>query len=395
MMVAIDFSHAIPLLSLPTGELLIRLFLIAGGILVIYGGIKEILEPLIMIPFGLGVASANAAYLALKINGVVLVNPHVAWNLTSYDWISYFWLQPIYNFTFMTGLIAALVFMGIGVLTDISFLLARPYVSMILAAFAELGTVFTFPIGTYLGLTTKQAASVALIGGADGPIVLFSSIVLAPELFIPITVVGYLYLSLLYLYHERLAEVVIPKSMASKIMPPSSVEVGRAEKIAFAIIVPVLLSAIFPSASPLLLSFFIGVLIREVGNERYVKLLDEVILSVSTFFLALVLGVSTTADAVMDPVVGKILLLGITALFLSSLGGMIGGIILSYLSRGKLNPLLGVAGVSCVPTTAKLAQKLAFKLNPDNYMIMELMGPNVAGVITTAIVAALYLSALM
>jgi len=394
-MVAIDFSQAIPLLSLPTGELLVRLFLIIGGILIIYGGIKEILEPLIMIPFGLGVAAANAAYLALRINGVALINPHVSWNLTGYDWISYFWLQPIYNFTFMTGLIAALVFMGIGVLTDISFLLARPYVSMILAAFAELGTVFTFPLGTYLGLTTKQAASVALIGGADGPIVLFSSIAMAPELFIPITVVGYLYLSLLYLYHERLAEVVVPKSMASKIMPPSSVQVGRAEKIAFAIIVPVLLSAIFPSASPLLLAFFIGVLIREVGNERYVKLLDEVILSVSTFFLALVLGVSTTADVVMDPVVGKILLLGITALFLSSLGGMIGGIILSYLSKGKLNPLLGVAAVSCVPTTAKLAQKLAFKLNSDNYMIMELMGPNVAGVITTAIVAALYLSALM
>ncbi|MEM4462697.1 MAG: sodium ion-translocating decarboxylase subunit beta [Fervidicoccaceae archaeon] len=394
-MIPIDFSQAIPLLSLPTEEILIRLFLIVGGILVIYGGIKEILEPLIMIPFGLGVASANAAYLALKVNGVVLNNPHVAWNLTGYEWIQYFWLQPIYNFTFMTGLIAALVFMGIGVLTDISFLLARPYVSMILAAFAELGTVFTFPIATYLGLTPKQAASVALIGGADGPIVLFSSTVLAPELFIPITVVGYLYLSLLYLYHEKLAEIVIPKSMASRIMPPSSVQVGKAEKIAFAIIVPVLLSAIFPSASPLLLAFFIGVLIREVGNERYVKLLDEVILSVSTFFLALVLGVSTTSSDIMDPVVGKILLLGITALFLSSLGGMIGGIILSYISKGKLNPLLGVAGVSCVPTTAKLAQKLALKLNPENYMIMELMGPNVAGVITTAIVAALYLSALM
>ncbi|MEM3888585.1 MAG: sodium ion-translocating decarboxylase subunit beta, partial [Fervidicoccaceae archaeon] len=166
-MIPIDFSQAIPLLSLPTEEILIRLFLIVGGILVIYGGIKEILEPLIMIPFGLGVASANAAYLALKVNGVVLNNPHVAWNLTGYEWIQYFWLQPIYNFTFMTGLIAALVFMGIGVLTDISFLLARPYVSMILAAFAELGTVFTFPIATYLGLTPKQAASVALIGGAD------------------------------------------------------------------------------------------------------------------------------------------------------------------------------------------------------------------------------------
>jgi oxaloacetate decarboxylase beta subunit len=141
-----------------------------------------------------------------------------------------------------------------------------------------------------------------------------------------------------------------------------------------------------------LLSFFIGVLIREVMIDRYVKLLDEVILSVSTFFLALVLGASTTSDVVLNPVVGKILLLGLTALVLSSLGGMLGGILLSVVTKGKYNPLLGVAGVSCVPTTAKLAQKLALKYNPENYMITELMGPNVAGVVTTAIVAALYLS---
>jgi oxaloacetate decarboxylase beta subunit len=345
-----------------------------------------------MVPFGLGLAVSNASYLALSVNGVIINNPHLSWNLTGYEWIQYFWLQPFYNFTFMTGLIAALVFMGIGVLTDISFLLARPYVSFIIAAFAELGTVFTLPIATHLGLNLKEAASVALIGGADGPIVLFSSVTLAPHLFIPITVVGYLYLSLLYLYHERLARVVIPKSMASKPMPSTAVEVSRSEKIAFAILMPIILSAIFPSASPLLLSFFIGVLIREVMIDRYVKLLDEVILSVSTFFLALVLGASTTSDVVLNPVVGKILLLGITALVLSSLGGMLGGILLSVVTKGKYNPLLGVAGVSCVPTTAKLAQKLALKYNPENYMITELMGPNVAGVVTTAIVAALYLS---
>jgi len=387
-----DFSQVIPLLGLPTEELLLRLFLIAGGILVIYGGIKEVLEPLIMIPFGLGVAVANAAYLALRVNGVVIGNPHVSWNLVGYDWIQYFWLQPVYNFTFMTGLIAALVFMGIGVLTDISFLLARPYISFIIAAFAELGTVLTLPIATRLGFNFKEAASIALIGGADGPIVLFSSVTLAPHLFIPITVVGYLYLSLLYLYHERLARVVIPKSMAAKPMQSVGVEVTRGEKIAFAILVPVILSAIFPAASPLLVSFFIGVLIREVMVERYVKMLDEVILSVSTFFLALVLGVSTTSDVVLNPAVGKILLLGIVALVLSSLGGMLGGILVSALSKGKYNPLLGVAGVSCVPTTAKIAQKIALKYNPENIMLTELMGPNIAGVVTTAIVAALYLS---
>lgn len=390
-----DLTQAIPLLGLPTEELILRLFLIIGGVLVIYGGMKHILEPLIMVPFGLGTAVANAAYLTVKVNGIILGNPHVSWNLTGYDWIQYFWLQPIYNFTFMTGLIAALVFMGIGVLTDISFLLAHPYVSLILASFAEFGTVFTFPIAVHMGLTPKQAAPVALIGGADGPVVLFSSLALAPELFIPITVVGYLYLSLLYLYHGKLAEIVIPKSMASKPMQLKTEEVSRGEKIAFSILVPIMLSAIFPAASPLIVSFFIGVLIREVMIDRYVKLLDEVILSTSTFFLAFILGVTTTSDVIMNPVIGKVLLLGITALFLSSLGGMIGGIILSKLSKGKLNPLLGVAAVSCVPTTAKIAQDIALKYNPENLFIMDLMGPNVAGVITTATVASLYLSLLL
>jgi oxaloacetate decarboxylase beta subunit len=390
-----EFSQVIPLLSLPLGELLLRLFLIAGGILLIYAGIKKIMEPLIMVPFGLGLAVSNASYLALNVNGVIIHNPHVSWNLTGYEWIHYFWLQPIYNFTFMTDLIAALVFMGIGVLTDISFLLARPYVSFIIAAFAELGTVFTLPIANHFGLNLKEAASVALIGGADGPIIVYSSTILAPHLFIPIVVVGYCYLSLVYLYQERLAKVVIPKSMASMPMPSIGVEVSRSEKIAFAILAPIILSVIFPTASPLIVSFFIGVLIKEVMIDRYVKLLDEVILSMSTFFLAFVLGTLTTSDIMLNPTVGKILLFGILALVLSSLGGMLGGILLSVVSKGRYNPLLGVAGVSVVPVAASIAQKLAIKYNPENYMITELMGPNVAGVVTTAIVAALYLSLFM
>lgn len=390
-----ELSQVIPLLSLPPEELLLRLFLIAGGIVLIYAGMREWVEPLIMVPFGLGMAISNAAYMVLKVAGTVITNPNLSWQLTGYEWLQYFWLQPVYVLTFMTGLIACLVFMGIGVLTDITFLMVRPYVSMILAAFAELGTALAFPIAIAMGLSPKEAAAVALIGGADGPIVLFSSVTLAPHIFIPITVVGYLYLSLLYIYHERLAKVVVPRSMASKPMPPSPVQVGRAEKIAFAVIAPVILSAIFPAASPLILAFFIGVLIREVGIERYVKMLDEVLLSVSTFFLAVVLGVATTTDAIMNPVVGKILLLGIVALVLSSIGGMIGGVVLSVMTKGRINPLLGVAAVSCVPTTAKIAQKIALKYNPENYMITELMGPNIAGVITTAIMASLYLSLLL
>lgn len=292
----------------------------------------------------------------------------------------------------MTGLIACLVFMGIGAMTDISFFIAHPYLSFALASFAELGTVLTLPIAMCLGFTPRQAASIALIGGADGPIVLFSSLKLAPELFVPITVVGYLYLSLLYIYHEKLAQLVIPRGPASRKMSLPTPEVTREEKIMFSVVASILFSAVFPSASPLVASFFLGVLVRESMVDRYVKMLDEVVLSASTFFLAFVLGTLTTSDIIMDPAVGKILLLGIVALLLSSLGGMLGGLLVYALTRGRVNPLLGVAAVSCVPTTAKIAQKIALKYNPENYMIDELMGPNVAGVITTAVVASIYLA---
>ncbi len=384
----IDFIHKVlGITTLPPLNIVARFILAIIGAVLAYLGYKRVLEPLIMIPVGIGMISANLAYI------IAVGNPHVNINFTNTSNLFIYWLQPFYNFMFSNGLIACLVFFGIGVMTDITFLMARPYLSFILAAFAELGTIVTLPIAINLGFTPRQAAAIALIGGADGPIVLYASLKLAPKLFVPITVVGYLYLSILYIFQKWLDELTIPSRFMGVYMDPNELpKISAKEKLIFSIVVTALLSLLFPQASPLIVSFFLGVIIKEAGIRRYIKMLDEVILSLSTFILALTLGTLTTADVIFDPIVLKILVLGIIALTLSSIGGSIGGLIMYYLSGGKINPLLGPAAVSCVPTTAKISHKLAVQHNPRNYLIVFAMGPNIAGVITTAIIASIYLA---
>jgi len=387
---------------------LVRLALIGVGAFMVWTGYKRITEPLIMIPMGIGMLFVNTAIFFINPLPPLLPgmgNPHldplVGSNYTdpvgsavqTNVALSMFWLQPIYTFTFLNGLIACLVFFGIGAITDLDFLIARPFTSMILAAFAELGTVVTFPLAIWAGLTPGQAASVAMVGGADGPMVLFTSLSLAKEIFVPITVVAYLYLSVLYLFQGRLNELTIPARLRATYMDPMQLpKVSSQEKFLFAVIVGSVLSLLFPVASPLFAAFFLGNAIKESGVERFKKLADEVVLSVSTLFLGFILGVLLTPNTVLDPRVFLILVLGITALVLSSLGGSLGGILAYYFTKGKVNPLLGPAGVSCVPTTAKIAQMNAQKLNKKNYIVLFCMGPNVAGVITTAILSAAYMT---
>ena len=375
------------LAALSPEEVLARVVMAVIGTILLYLGYRKVLEPLIMIPMGIGMITANLAFI------IGIGNPHVNIDFTNVSNNYVYWLQPFYSFMFSNGLIACLVFLGIGVMTDITFLMAKPYTSLILAIFAELGTIITLPIAVLMGFNLRQAAAIALIGGADGPIVLYSSLKLAPELFVPITVVGYLYLSMLYIFQEKLDELTIPKNLLKTYMDIRELpKISPKEKLAFSVIITAILSILFPQASPLIVSFFAGVIIKEIGISRYIKLLDEVILSLSTFLLAFVLGTLTTVDVIFKGDVLKILILGILALTLSSIGGSIGGIVMYYASKGKINPLLGPAAVSCVPTTAKISQKVASKYNPRNYILAFAMGPNIAGVITTAIIASIYIA---
>ncbi|MFZ1829436.1 MAG: sodium ion-translocating decarboxylase subunit beta [Candidatus Competibacteraceae bacterium] len=387
-----------------------RIFLMVLGVVLLYLGRKGVLEALLMIPMGLGMATVNAGVMffsaydpatgmniaagqASQLPGTLFVAPLASDTDALVNILQIDWLQPIYTFMFSNGLIACFVFMGIGTLLDVGFVMARPFQSMIIALFAELGTVFVFPIAVAMGLNPGQAAAVATIGGADGPMVLFTSLQLARDLFVPITVVAYLYLGLTYGGYPYLIKLMIPEKLRNLPMPMEKTRtITSNEKLIFAVIACILLSLLFPVASPLLLSLFIGVVIRESDLPNFYELFSNTVLYGSTFFLGLLLGVLCEANTILNPVVLKLLVLGILALLISGIGGILGGYVLYYWSGKKYNPVIGIAGVSCVPTTAKVAQK---SVGPGVIILPHALGANISGVITSAIFAATLIAFLL
>ncbi len=373
-----------------------RLVLIILGFLLIYLGRKGILEPMIMIPMGLGMIAVNCGTLFLPEGGIgnLFLDPMITDNNRLMDVMQIDFLQPVYTFTFSNGLIACFVFMGIGTLLDVGYLLQRPFASILLALCAELGTFLTLPIASALGLSLKEGASVAMVGGADGPMVLFTSLVLAKHLFVPITVVAYLYLGLTYGGYPYLVKLLIPKRLRSIKMrekkPPKNYD--PKVKLAFAVVLCAILCFLFPVAAPLFFSLFIGVAVREANLKHVYDFVSGPLLYGSTFMLGLLLGVLCDAHLLLDDKIGKLLILSIVALLLSGIGGIIGGYILYFIRKGNYNPVIGIAAVSCVPTTAKVAQKLVSKENPDAFILGEALGANISGVITSAIIAGVYTS---
>ena len=386
-----------------------RIGLILLGFLMIYLGKKGYLEALLMIPMGLGMATVNAAIMffdPLNLHGGVgtlfveaqagatadaVKNAAEIVTILQIDW-----LQPIYTFTFSNGLIACLVFMGVGVLLDVGFVMARPFQSMFIAVCAELGTIVVFPIAQWFGYTPQQAAAISIVGGADGPMVLFTSLRLAPELFVPIAIIAYLYLGFAYGGYPYLIRLLVPKKLLGIKPAPAKKKrsITSGEKMLFAVVACVFLSFLLPVAAPLIFSLFFGVVTRESGIKEFIDLLQGPILYGSTMFLGLMLGVLCDANTIMDPKVLPLLLLGILALLISGIGGILAGYVLYFMTRGKFNPAIGIAGVSCVPTTAKVAQKVVSKVNRGAIILPDALGANVSGVITTAIIAGIFCSLL-
>jgi len=388
--------------------LVMRLVLIALGVLLIYLGKKGVLEALLMIPMGLGMATINAAVLFVPEGGWLRAGPNqifvdalaVADNAAQatalLNILQINWLQPIYTFTFSNGLIACFVFMGIGSLLDIGYILKAPFSSMFLAFCAEAGTFLTIPIAIAMGLNLKEAASIAMVGGADGPMVLFTSLSLAKELFVPITVVAYLYLGLTYGGYPYLIKLLVPARLRGKDIkrdPNKTIRVIKpSTKLYFAVVICVILCLLFPVASPLFFSLFLGIAVRESGLTKIREFIEGPLLYGSTFFLGLLLGILCEAHLLLNPKILLLLVLGILALLISGIGGIAGGYILYFLKKGNYNPAIGIAGVSCVPSTAKVVQKEVSKVNPNALVLPEALGANISGVITTAIIAGLYIT---
>lgn len=373
-----------------------RIGLVLLGGLLVYLGRKGVLEPLVMIPMGLGMVAINCATLFLPGGTLgnlfvdpMLSDPNELMNIMQIDF-----LQPLYTLTFSNGLIACFIFMGIGSLLDIGYLLQRPYTSMFLALCAELGTFLTVPIAHSMGLSLNDSASVAMVGGADGPMVLFTSLSLSKELFVPITVVAYLYLGLTYGGYPYLIKLMVPKRFrAIKMERKTKVKnYSSSVKLAFAVVLCAVLCFLFPVAAPLFFSLFIGIAIRESDLKHLHDFISGPLLYGSTFFLGMILGVLCDAHLLLNPVVLKLLILGIVALFLSGVGGILGGYAMYFITKGNFNPVIGIAGVSCVPTTAKVAQKIVSKDNQFSIILPEAIGANISGVITSAIIAGIYIT---
>lgn len=372
-----------------------RIFLIFLGALLVYLGKKEILEPLLMIPMGIGMAAINSAVLIMPDGkqANLFIDPLITDPTQLINMMQIDFLQPIYTMMFSNGLIACFVFMGIGVLLDVGYLLHRPFLSIFLALFAELGTFLIVPIAIAMGLTPNEAASIAMVGGADGPMVLFTSLSLAKHLFVPISVVAYLYLGLTYGGYPYLIKLMVPKRIRGiqTTLKPVERNISSNQKLAFAVIACIILCLLFPVAGPLFFSLFIGVAIRESGLTHLIDFIKGPLLYGSTFMLGMLLGVLCEAHLLLDPKIFILLILGILALLFSGIGGILGGYVVYFATKGKFNPVIGIAGVSCVPTTVKVAQKSIKEVNPDAFVLPIAIGANISGVITTAIITGVYI----
>lgn len=379
--------------AVDTSIAIARVVLIIVGFILAYLGFKRTLEPLIMIPMGIGMIAVNCGMLFLADGSIgnLIIAPLISDPVEMVDAMQVNFLQPIYNLMFSNGLIACLVFMGIGARSEVSYILAKPWSSMIIAIFAELGTFVTLVLGVSIfGLTPKVAAAIGIIGGADGPMVLFTSMMLAPELFVPISIIAYLYLSLTYGGYPYIIKLFVPKKYRGIDMIYDVPEVSQKSKFLFIVLVCLVLCLLLPVAAPLVLSFFIGMAVKEADVPKYVELCEETLSYFATFFLGLMLGVLCEASILLNETVLIILVLGILALAISAIGGLIGGwtVYLIHKKKGEdFNPVLGIAGVSCVPTTAKLAQHAAQDENPFAIILPVAMGANISGVIVTAIAA--------
>ena len=372
----------------------VRVGLILFGIVLAYYGFKKVLEPLIMIPMGIGLIAINAGVLFLQGGAIgnIILDPLVSDPSAVVNIMQVNFLQPIYTLTFSNALIACLVFMGIGVMSELSFILVRPWTCMIIALLGEMGTFAALIVGRYMGLTQGEAISVALIGGADGPMVLFASLVLAKDLFVPIAIIAYLYLSLTYVGYPYLIKAMVPAGYRGIDMEFDVPNVSKKTKFLVTIILCAVLCLLLPVAAPLLMSFFLGVAIKEAEIEPLQKFLESTVLYGATFFLGLLLGVLCDAQVLLNPKIVILVVLGVVALAVSGVGGILGGWVFYWATKGKFNPIIGIAGVSCVPTTSKIAQYIAMEENPYCIILPIAMGAQICGVFTTAIATGVFVA---
>ncbi|MBR3738548.1 MAG: sodium ion-translocating decarboxylase subunit beta [Eubacterium sp.] len=359
-------------------------------------GIKKGFEPLLMIPIAFGMLLANlpGANLAVQYHDLQGFIDLVAGRLTDPSGkVLTPGLMDFLYFGVKAGIYPPLIFLGIGAMTDFTSLIARPS-SLILGAAAQLGIFVAYIIAIVFKFLPNEAGSIAIIGGADGPTAIFVTSRLAPHMLGPIAVAAYSYMALIPAIQPPIMRMLTTKKERSVVMENLR-PVSKLEKILFPIVVTVVVSLFLPDAATLVGMLMLGNLLKENGRtERIAKAAQNELMNIITILLGLSVGATTSAQSFFNIKTISIVILGLVAFAFGTAGGVLFGKLMYVLSKGKINPLIGSAGVSAVPMAARMSQKVGQEENPSNFLLMHAMGPNVSGVIGSAVAAGILLTLL-
>ena len=392
------------------------LVMIAISCVLLFLGIKKKFEPLLLVPIAIGMLVTNLPDAGMY-HEILFAGGHVHWDLfqggvVTPEFIAEMQALGVSDAVLGTvavgstvsvglidvlylgiklGIYPCLIFMGVGSMTDFGPLIANPK-SLLLGAAAQLGIFITFIGCRLMGFSGAESSSVGIIGGADGPTAIFVTAMLAPALLGPIAVSAYSYMALVPVIQPPIMKALTTKKERQIVMRPLR-EVSKKEKIFFPVVVTVFVALLVPSAAPLIACLMLGNLARECGVlDRLSKTMQNELMNIVTIFLGVSVGATATAATFLSPKTLAIMGMGVVAFGFGTAGGVLLAKFMNLFLKEKINPLIGSAGVSAVPMAARVSQKVGQQYNPGNFLLMHAMGPNVAGVIGSAIAAGVLIS---
>ena len=376
-----------------------NIIMILIAFVLLYLGIAKKFEPLLLCGIAFGCLLSNLSYF-VGLGENALYHPEL-WEAFLDEASPYYHsyghimsnagLLDFFYIGVKAGIYPSLIFMGVGAMTDFGPLLANPK-SLLMGASAQLGVFIAFFGAVLLGFTGPEAASIGIIGGADGPTAIYLTTKLAPQLLGPIAIAAYSYMALIPLIQPPIMKLMTTDKMR-KVKMEQAREVSKTEKIVFPIVVSTFVILLLPSTAPLVGCLMLGNLFRECGvTDRLSDTAQNALMNIVTIFLATSVGATMVAQNFLNLNTIKIIFLGLCSFAISTVGGLLGGIVMYKTSGGRINPLIGSAGVSAVPMAARVSQDVGRKYNKTNFLLMHAMGPNVAGVIGSAIAAGFLLS---
>ena len=359
--------------------------MILVSFVLLYLAIAKKFEPLLLLPIAFGILLANLPGAGLMDDPTGIIDPLSTTIREGAHWYDIGILRLIYAGV-KSSIFPCLIFMGVGAMTDFGPLLANP-MSLLLGAAAQLGIYVAFTIAILLGFTPQEAAAIGIIGGADGPTAIFLASKLAAHLLAPIAVAAYSYMALIPIIQPPIMKLLTTKKERSVEMKQLRT-VSKTEKIIFPVVVLVICAFMLPSVAQLIGMFMLGNLFRESGVvERLSDTAQNALTNIVTILLGVTVGATANGQTFLSKQTIFIIILGLTAFCFSTAGGVLLGKLMYLVTKGKVNPLIGSAGVSAVPMAARVSQVEGRKANPTNFLLMHAMGPNVAGVIGSAVAA--------